>query len=425
MVAITTFVVLAFTLIFTLLQQATYEAEAKVTVTQQTAASELDPNPAFIEANRFLQNERDFIESDRVQEAAAEALGGDAEVVVRVDDTADAIAFVATADSGEEAAEAANAYAEVYVEQRALAASEGLEAAAAELDTAIADLDAQMGVLDGQIADTDPTDPARQGLIDERTSLVAQQSELQGRRTQLQAQQGLAAEGPAQLSRRAEAPSDPASPDVARNTLLGLVLGFVLGLVIAFVLDLLDTSVRDRDQLEGATGLPVLGVLTAPAPGPDGRPLEGRAGLSSLGEATDGAAEAVRGLRTAVQLLVLDRGLDRLMIAPVRVGSHAADAAAELAVSLAQAEQRVLLVDTDLRRPSAHARFGLEDGPGLTDVLAGSDPAGLIQPVADVPGLDVLTSGPPPLDPSQAFATTAARDALQRVGDGYDLVLLV
>lgn len=416
-VGITVFVVVALALIGSFLITPTYRAEARVQVTQQSAADQFDPNPGLLDSQRFLENQRDFVESDRVQEAAAEALGVDADVSVLIEDSADTLVFVGEADDADDAATAANTYAEVYIAQVQAAEVEGLEEAAAQIADAIASIDEQVAGIDGQIATIDAAggEPAaeRTSLLDQKTVLLEQKTELQTDQSQLQLRQNLATDGPAVLSQLAEPPDSPASPDVVRNGLVALVAGLVLGIAIAFVLDLLDSSIRGREQLEASTGLPVLGQL--PAARPDDE---------DAGEAT-ATTEAVRSLRTSVQLLVLDRGVRRVLLAPVRSGHDAADAAAELAASLAAAGQRVLLVDADLRAPSLHRRFDLPAAPGLTDVLAGDDAADRVRAVDHVPGLSLLPAGDPVDDATRVLGLDRAQEAFGGLGEEHDVVLVL
>lgn len=416
-VGITVFVVVALALIGSFLITPTYRAEARVQVTQQSAADQFDPNPGLLDSQRFLENQRDFVESDRVQEAAAEALGVDADVSVLIEDSADTLVFVGEADDADDAATAANTYAEVYIAQVQAAEVEGLEEAAAQIADAIASIDEQVAGIDGEIATIDAAggEPAaeRTSLLDQKTVLLEQKTELQTDQSQLQLRQNLATDGPAVLSQLAEPPDSPASPDVVRNGLVALVAGLVLGIAIAFVLDLLDSSIRGREQLEASTGLPVLGQL------PAARPDDEDAGAATA------TTEAVRSLRTSVQLLVLDRGVRRVLLAPVRSGHDAADATAELAASLATAGQRVLLVDADLRAPSLHRRFDLPAAPGLTDVLAGDDAADRVRAIDHVPGLSLLPAGDPVDDATRVLGLDRARETFGRLGEEHDVVLVL
>jgi len=114
------------------------------------------------------------------------------------------------------------------------------------------------------------------------------------------------------------------------------------------------------------------------------------------------AAEAYRTLRANLSLSTLDHPLRALVVASVAPGEGKSIALANLAVTMAQGGQRVILVDADLRRPSLHELFGASNERGLTTLLDEQDPltAPPLVPVADVEHLQLLTSGPPPLDPA-------------------------
>jgi capsular exopolysaccharide synthesis family protein len=95
-----------------------------------------------------------------------------------------------------------------------------------------------------------------------------------------------------------------------------------------------------------------------------------------------------------------------------------------LALSLAEAEQRVLVVDADLRRPTVHLQLALEYAPGFTDVVAEEQTFEEAVERSVVPGLDVLTCGTPVRRPSRFFSARAMVDGLQRLRQHYDWILL-
>jgi capsular exopolysaccharide synthesis family protein len=96
-----------------------------------------------------------------------------------------------------------------------------------------------------------------------------------------------------------------------------------------------------------------------------------------------------------------------------------------LAVILAQRGTRVLLIDADLRRPNVHHRFGLNGKLGLSTVLSGQNTLEeAVQPVKEVPGLDILASGPVPPFPTEMLSSQTMSDLLKHAGTQYEYVLL-
>ena len=135
-------------------------------------------------------------------------------------------------------------------------------------------------------------------------------------------------------------------------------------------------------------------------------------------------AEAFRVLRTNLQFLDPDAPPRSFLITSAVPGEGKSSTATNLAITLAQAGKKVLLVDGDLRRPSIATMLGLEGAVGLTTVLVGrSDLEASIQ-LHRESGVHVLTGGPVPPNPSEILQSHATRDLLGRLRAMYDLVVI-
>ncbi|WP_432544514.1 Wzz/FepE/Etk N-terminal domain-containing protein, partial [Kineococcus sp. SYSU DK002] len=215
----------------------------------------------------------------------------------------------------------------------------------------------------------------------------------------------------------ATAPRAPFSPDRRLDAGIGAVLGALLVVGVVVGRELLDTRVRDRDDVLEVTDVPVLAVL--PAPGRGRRPGRRR----GRGD----RAEAVRRLRATVRSLAGD-GSHRFLVVPAADGGRGAGLALELARALADHETRVLLVEADLRSPALARTLGLGPGPGLADVLLDAVPAGAAVRRVETPGPSVLPAGTARHDLSPGADELVGSAALQRVLDelqaSFDLVLL-
>ncbi|WP_432511974.1 Wzz/FepE/Etk N-terminal domain-containing protein [Kineococcus sp. SYSU DK001] len=230
----------------------------------------------------------------------------------------------------------------------------------------------------------------------------------------------------------ATAPRAPFSPDRRLDAGIGAVLGALLVVVVVVTRELLDTRVRDRDDVLDVTDVPVLAVLPAPGrgrrPGRRQGPRQGpRQGLrQGLRRGRGDRTEAVRRLRATVRSLAGD-GSRRLLVVPA-AGRHQPDLALELARALADHETRVLLVEADLRSPSLARTLGLGPGPGLADVLLDAVPAGAAVRRVATPGPSVLPAGTRRHDLAPGADELVGSAALQRVLDelqaSFDLVLL-
>lgn len=141
---------------------------------------------------------------------------------------------------------------------------------------------------------------------------------------------------------------------------------------------------------------------------------------------TDPAAEAYRVLRTNLQFMGLDKPLQALAMTSATPGEGKSLTASNLAVAFAQAGQRVLLVDADLRRPTVAKMFGLNRRAwgGLTTVLAGSQELEEAVQETPVPGLSLLTSGPIPPNPAEMLGARRMTDLLEKMKAQWDLVIV-
>jgi non-specific protein-tyrosine kinase len=145
--------------------------------------------------------------------------------------------------------------------------------------------------------------------------------------------------------------------------------------------------------------------------------------LVTLRDPRSAAAEAYRTLRTNLLFSSLDKPLHTLLATSSAPNEGKSTTLANLAVTMAQAEQSVLLVDCDLRRPGLHALFGLPNEEGLTSaILAQSEGALPIQPTS-VPGLRLLASGPLPPRPADLLGSRRMGALIERLRGEADIVL--
>jgi capsular exopolysaccharide synthesis family protein len=146
--------------------------------------------------------------------------------------------------------------------------------------------------------------------------------------------------------------------------------------------------------------------------------------LVALREPQSAAAEAFRTLRTNIQFASLDQSLHMLMITSVGIDEGKSEVAANLAITMAQSEQRVILVDGDLRRPAVHGLFGLSNEQGLTSMLFA--PEGTPAPLQNtsVPGLQVLASGPLPPRPADILGSRRMGEILASLRDSADIIII-
>lgn len=143
------------------------------------------------------------------------------------------------------------------------------------------------------------------------------------------------------------------------------------------------------------------------------------------------AAEAYRTLRTNIQFSSLDKPVRRLLLASAGPDEGKSTTVANLAVAMAQADAKVVVVDCDLRRPAQHTLFNLRNGPGLTNLFlsaadgrSGEGETDLpLQPTA-VPNLWLLASGPIPPNPAELLGSRRMDEILDQLAERADVVLM-
>jgi non-specific protein-tyrosine kinase len=145
--------------------------------------------------------------------------------------------------------------------------------------------------------------------------------------------------------------------------------------------------------------------------------------LIALRDPRSPAAEAYRTLRTNIQFSSLDKPIQTLLATSTAPDEGKSTTLANLAVTMAQAEQRVILVDCDLRRPSLHGLFGVSNEQGLTSVILEQDERSLPLQEVGVPGLSLLASGPLPPRPADLLGSRRMEALIARLRGEADVVL--
>jgi len=215
----------------------------------------------------------------------------------------------------------------------------------------------------------------------------------------------------------AVAPTRASSPSHARWRVVGGLVGLLLGVLVATIRQRADRSIRTPAELERITGAPVLGAIAFDRAAVQ-TPL-----ITSLGTHHP-RFEAVRILRTNLQFVDIDQAHKVITVTSSVAGEGKSTTACNLAIALAQTGVRVALVEGDLRRPRVSEYLGLERTVGLTTVLVGRVALEAALQQAPTPGLDVLTSGALPPNPSEILQTSAMSSIIADLRQAYDIVLI-
>jgi Mrp family chromosome partitioning ATPase/capsular polysaccharide biosynthesis protein len=430
--------------LFSLYQQPLYEANAEVLLSRQNLAANLTNTPdpfASQQADRIAQTQADLAGVPTVAERALEAAGitdrttedllGRSEVSAKTN--ADLLEFKVTDPDPAVASRLATAYADEFTKYRRELDTASIQRALSEVETEIAELEAANEHQSALYA----------SLVDKQQQLKTMEA--------LQTANAFVV--------RAAAEAAQVQPKPVRNGILGLALGLIIGIGLAFLREALDTRVRSAGEIGERLGLPLLARLPEPP-----RRLQKKGRLVTIEEPSSAGAEAFRVLRTNLDFVNLERGARSIMITSAVEGEGKSTTAANLAVSLARAGRRVVLVDLDLRMPFIDTLFELDERPGLTHVALGH--ARLADALVPVPlgngthapngnaaehptragllrfdrsaagpgggngrvqvegALEVLASGPVPPDTVEFFGARVLADLLDDLQERADVVVI-
>jgi capsular exopolysaccharide synthesis family protein len=211
----------------------------------------------------------------------------------------------------------------------------------------------------------------------------------------------------------AAASLSPVEPRVLLNVLLAGALALVLALGVTLLFERLDDRMRTPERVTQLTGVTVLGsVALLPAKV-----------ASTVDEVH--IAESLRLLRINLQFAAVARPLGSLVVTSAEAGDGKTTIATNLAIVLAQAGQRVILVDADLRRPTIHQLLGMPNRVGLTSLLIDEQlTAESVLVDTAYNGLRVIPSGPQPPNPSELLASERMRRRFAEIRDLADVVIL-
>lgn len=216
----------------------------------------------------------------------------------------------------------------------------------------------------------------------------------------------------------AEVPLSPANNTLTRDLLLAAAVAVCAVAGFAFVRFYLDDTVKSGDDTEKTIGLPVTGKILKSGI----KRGESELVVARLPKAI--VSENIKSLRTNLQFTAVDKNLKTVLVTSTNAGEGKSFVSANLAISFAQADKKVLLVDCDLRKGRVHKMFKLSNKKGLSNLLVDS-----LQNMTDyiqetgIENLSVITCGTYPPNPSELLASKKNKQLIKNLRERYDIVI--
>jgi len=213
-------------------------------------------------------------------------------------------------------------------------------------------------------------------------------------------------------------PSSPVSPNVMQTVAMAAAIGLALAVAGAILIEFLDDTLKTPEDVKRAVELPTLGSIAR---------LENGAAANNLiavHQPLSPVTEAYRTIRTNIRVSFVDKPVRTLVVTSSQPSEGKTTLVANLGVVMAQAGNRVVLVDCDLRRSMLHKKFEVPNREGLTNALLEDEPTldGWLRET-EVENLRVLTSGPLPANPSELLGSQKMRGLIERLKEEADIIL--
>ena len=211
-------------------------------------------------------------------------------------------------------------------------------------------------------------------------------------------------------------PEAPIKPKRKLIVLVGMILGFIAGIALAFLRAFLDDRIKTEDDISHGTNVSLLGMI------PDIK--DDAEGLKVFSAPKSSVTEAFRNLRSNLQFMPR-RGDSYVIVITSTVGGEGkTTVCTNLAGIMSMSGKKTILLNLDMRKPTLHTKFKLENKKGMSNLL--SRTAGLNEIIqhTEYKDLDVITSGPVPPNPSELIENELMEKVLEKLREVYDVIIL-
>ena len=217
---------------------------------------------------------------------------------------------------------------------------------------------------------------------------------------------------------------EPVKPNKKLIVLLALVVSGMFGVALAFLLDILDSTIKNAEDVDRKLGVPMLGLLPLVGRNKKNAPAVEQLVRAFVDKGHDGFRESVRTLRTSLTLAGMEKPANVILLTSSVPAEGKTTTSCNIAEAFGQME-KTLLIDCDMRRPSVAKKLGLPGArPGLSNAVA--YPETLDDCIQSVPelGIDVISAGPIPPNPLELLASKNFREILETLRGRYQRIII-
>ena len=211
-------------------------------------------------------------------------------------------------------------------------------------------------------------------------------------------------------------PRKPIKPKRIMIVLGGFILGLVFGIALAFLREYLDDSINEEEDITHVTDVPMIGLI----PSIKGDSEE----IKVFHSPKSSVAESFRNVRTNLQFMSSYRRAHTIATTSTVGGEGKTTVCVNLAGIMSMAGKKVVILNLDMRKPTLHAKFGLQNKKGMSTLLSGRTALGDVIQHTEYENLDIITSGPVPPNPSELIQSELMGKILDKLKEAYDVVII-
>ena len=425
-----------------------FEANTRAVVNVVTGSDYYDAYSASYGAQRLAETYAQTMITPELLQSVSERLGYEVtgKITVTPVENSPIFTIVVTDSDPQKAADTANMVLTTFSEKvmtdqssRYTDLKQGLEEEIARIDQSLTDINERLAVLQIKEAELAEAEKRAAQMVAEglepievvrdpndyvaRAQLELAQSQYQSTRSslfynlqQIKLTEVQSATTISQID-KAVANAEPIQPQPMKSAGLAAVVGLIAAGGIVFLIAFLQDEVRDPEEFSRRWGVPVVGVITHYPYNQDQ--------LITVAKPRMPVSEAFRSLRTNLQFSGIDTPLKTVLVTSASPSDGKSSIVANLATVIAQSEKNVVVMDADMRRPTLHKLFKLSNRIGLSDyfIRTPEKMTGVVKKTR-VNGLNIITSGSLPPNPSELLSSSKMQDVLSLLEKHFDMVLL-